>query len=245
MWFLWGFAFAWAECGDSPFIGYSGFLLLDLGWADSSYDVTYKQAYAHVRLVPFYCVRHVITYVFCDGVGFLYPFCSCWFAVCMYDTHTSNTHHKTWKTHSTHTQWIYSWAFSATAITIVGGAIAERTRFRAYVLYSLLLPGLVYPLVEYWIWSVNGWLSSRRVVNCATLEVEPLIAGTNGVMDFAGGLVVHVVGMSPVWAGSKKGLGCVFGGFQECGGSIPVCMHAAALHIRDCILPLCLAHSIP
>ena len=49
VWFLWGFAFAWAECGDSPFIGYSGFLLLDLGWSESAYDATYKQAYAHVR----------------------------------------------------------------------------------------------------------------------------------------------------------------------------------------------------
>ncbi len=52
VWFLWGFAFAWAQCGDSPFIGYSGFLLLNLGWEDGSgaYDNTYKQAYAHVWL---------------------------------------------------------------------------------------------------------------------------------------------------------------------------------------------------
>ena len=125
------------------------------------------------------------------------------------------------------TQWIYSWAFSATTTTIVGGAIAERTRFRAYVLYSLLLPGLVYPLVEYWIWSVNGWLSSRRVVDCATLAVEPLIAGTNGVMDFAGGLVVHVVG--------RVGLGVGVWGWWQCLGCIPCCWR---LSMRS-VVPWC------
>lgn len=83
VWFLWGFAFAWAECGDSPFIGYSGFLLLDLGWADSTYDVTYKQAYAHVRWGPCGCVQ-------CVGMEIV---------LCVYNL-AHNTHDRHTTTHS-------------------------------------------------------------------------------------------------------------------------------------------------
>lgn len=90
-------------------------------------------------------------------------------------------------------QYMFSWAFSATATTIVGGAIAERTRFRAYILYTAVMNGLVYPVVVHWVWSTSGWLSGKRI-NCATVEHEPLFTHTNGVMDFAGSGVVHVVG---------------------------------------------------
>ncbi len=65
--------------------------------------------------------------------------------------------------------------FAATAATIVSGAVAERTKFGAYVLFSLILTGITYPIVGHWIWG-GGWLAER------------------GFLDFAGSTVVHSVG---------------------------------------------------
>lgn len=79
--------------------------------------------------------------------------------------------------------WFFGWAFAATASTIVSGALAERTQFRAYFLFATLLTAWVYPIVAYWVWSPNGWLK---------------IAGDDvadeGFLDFAGSGVVHMVG---------------------------------------------------
>ena len=66
-------------------------------------------------------------------------------------------------------------AFAATAATIVSGAIAERARFNAYLAFSILLSGLIYPYLGSWTWG-GGWLSEL------------------GFHDFAGSTVVHSVG---------------------------------------------------
>ncbi len=77
---------------------------------------------------------------------------------------------------------IYQMMFCGAAATIVGGAIAERTRFLGYILISVAMAGLLYPLVGHWVWNgavdgeTNGWL------------------GKLGFIDFAGGSVVHGVG---------------------------------------------------
>lgn len=52
--------------------------------------------------------------------------------------------------------------FAATACTIVSGAIAERTRFEAYILYSLFMSSWVYPVLIHSIWSSSGWASAFR-----------------------------------------------------------------------------------
>jgi Amt family ammonium transporter len=75
--------------------------------------------------------------------------------------------------------WIFQAVFAATAATIVSGAMAERTKFSAYLGFSAFITLLIYPLVGNWIWG-GGWLSDL------------------GFMDFAGSTVVHSVG---AWAG--------------------------------------------
>ena len=65
--------------------------------------------------------------------------------------------------------------FAMTAASIVSGAVAERIRFQAFILFSLLLVALVYPVTGHWIWG-GGWLASK------------------GFLDFAGSTQVHSVG---------------------------------------------------
>jgi Amt family ammonium transporter len=69
--------------------------------------------------------------------------------------------------------------FAATSVTIVAGMVAERMKFQAYLLYTVLINILIYPIYGHWVWG-GGWL--------ATLPLGV------GVRDFAGSGVVHAVG---------------------------------------------------
>ena len=71
--------------------------------------------------------------------------------------------------------WMFQVVFAATAATIVSGAMAERTKFSGYLIYSVVISALIYPVVGHWIWG-GGWLSKL------------------GMVDFAGSTVVHSVG---------------------------------------------------
>lgn len=66
--------------------------------------------------------------------------------------------------------------FCATAATIVSGAVAERTKFTTYVIFSLIMTTLIYPISGHWVWQGDGWLTNL------------------GFIDFAGSTVVHSVG---------------------------------------------------
>ncbi|TGE35685.1 ammonium transporter [Desulfosporosinus fructosivorans] len=70
---------------------------------------------------------------------------------------------------------LFQTVFAATAATIVSGAMAERTKFISYIIYSIVISALIYPVVGHWIWG-GGWLQQR------------------GMIDFAGSTVVHSVG---------------------------------------------------
>lgn len=71
---------------------------------------------------------------------------------------------------------IFQTVFAATAATIVSGAMAERTKFSAYMIYSAVISLIIYPIVGHWIWNADGWLAQK------------------GFIDFAGSTVVHSVG---------------------------------------------------
>jgi ammonium transporter, Amt family len=79
------------------------------------------------------------------------------------------------------TFWFFQCVFAATAATIVSGGIAERTKFGSYLLISVLVTGLIYPVSGHWAWGglwggEGGWLEAM------------------GFADFAGSTVVHSVG---------------------------------------------------
>ncbi len=78
---------------------------------------------------------------------------------------------------STPTFFFFQAAFAATAATIVSGAMAERTKFKSYFLYSFVITALIYPIVLRWTWG-GGWL--------AQLD--------NPFSDFAGSTIVHATG---------------------------------------------------
>jgi ammonium transporter, Amt family len=72
---------------------------------------------------------------------------------------------------------LFQCAFAATAATIVSGAMAERTKFKSYFLYSIVISGLIYPIVVHWQWG-GGWLSQLATP----------------FHDFAGSSIVHMTG---------------------------------------------------
>ena len=91
--------------------------------------------------------------------------------------------------------WLFQAVFAATAATIVSGAMAERTRYSGYLAYSVVISGIIYPVVGHWIWG-GGWLS--------------------GMVDFAGSTVVHSVGGWAALAGAIV-LGPRIGKYNEDG----------------------------
>ena len=71
---------------------------------------------------------------------------------------------------------LFQAAFAGTAATIVSGAVAERIKFSDFIIFSILLTAIAYPITGHWVWSESGWLKSL------------------GFHDFAGSTVVHSVG---------------------------------------------------
>ncbi len=84
--------------------------------------------------------------------------------------------------------WMFQVVFAATAATIVSGAMAERTKFTAYLVYSFFISAFIYPLMGGWAWGGlyhgGGWLEKL------------------GFIDFAGSTVVHSVGGWAALAGA-------------------------------------------
>lgn len=71
---------------------------------------------------------------------------------------------------------VFNLVFCATAATIVSGAMAERTKFSAYCIYSAVISAVVYPIEAGWVWNSQGWLAKL------------------GFIDYAGSAAIHMVG---------------------------------------------------
>jgi len=84
--------------------------------------------------------------------------------------------------------WMFQCVFAATAATIVSGAMAERTKFASYLLYSIAICAFIYPVFGSWAWGSllngSGWLEAK------------------GFIDFAGSTVVHSIGGWAALAGA-------------------------------------------
>lgn len=79
---------------------------------------------------------------------------------------------------------VFNLVFCATTATIVSGAMAERTKFLSYCVYSAVISGLIYPIEAHWVWG-GGWLAER------------------GFHDFAGSACIHMVGGVCALIGAK------------------------------------------
>ncbi|MCI8584548.1 MAG: ammonium transporter [Lachnospiraceae bacterium] len=90
---------------------------------------------------------------------------------------------------------VFNLVFCATTATIVSGAMAERTKFLSYCIYSGFISALIYPIEAHWIWG-GGWLSQM------------------GFHDFAGSCAIHMVGGISALIGAKI-LGPRIGKFEK------------------------------
>ena len=104
---------------------------------------------------------------------------------------------------------IFQTVFAATAATIVSGAMAERTKFKSYIIYSIVITAIVYPISGHWVWG-GGWLAEM------------------GYHDFAGSSVVHMVGGVAALVGAKL-LGPRIGKYTKDGKSKAIPGHSLTL----------------
>lgn len=104
---------------------------------------------------------------------------------------------------------IFQTVFCATAATIVSGAMAERTKFSSYCVYSLIISAFIYPISGHWIWG-GGFLSQM------------------GFHDFAGSTAVHMVGGVAALVGAKI-LGPRIGKYSKDGTAHAIPGHSLTL----------------
>lgn len=88
--------------------------------------------------------------------------------------------------------WWFQMVFAATGATIVSGAMAERTDFKAYLIYTVLMVAFIYPVYGHWVWSGSGILTSGFIVDAIGVAHH----------DFAGSGVVHSIGGYSALAGA-------------------------------------------
>lgn len=104
---------------------------------------------------------------------------------------------------------IFQTVFCATAATIVSGAMAERTKFISYCIYSAVISAVVYPVSGHWIWG-GGWLAQM------------------GFHDFAGSTAVHMCGGAAALIGARV-LGPRMGKYTEDGKPNAILGHSLTL----------------
>jgi Amt family ammonium transporter len=103
---------------------------------------------------------------------------------------------------------IFQTVFCATAATIVSGAMAERTKFSSYCIYSIVISALIYPIEAHWAWG-GGWLNDIGA----------------GFHDFAGSTIVHMTGGVAALVGAAL-LGPRIGKYSKSGKSRAILGHS-------------------
>lgn len=119
----------------------------------------------------------------------------------------------------TGTDWssfVFNLVFCATAATIVSGAMAERTKFVSYCIYSIIISLIVYPIEAHWIWG-GGWLAQK------------------GFHDFAGSCAIHMVGGITALIGAKI-LGPRIGKFNKDGSPNGIPGHNITIGALGCFI---------
>jgi Amt family ammonium transporter len=123
---------------------------------------------------------------------------------------------------------IFQTVFAATAATIVSGAMAERTKFGSYLIYSVAICVIVYPIFGGWCWSGlvggtgSGWLEADSAF------MTSVFGEGVGFLDFAGSTVVHSIGGWAALAGAIV-LGARIGKFGKDGKINPIPGHNITL----------------
>jgi Amt family ammonium transporter len=113
-------------------------------------------------------------------------------------------------------KFLFQVAFAGTAATIVSGAVAERIKFIDFVLFSIFLVAIAYPIIGHWIWG-GGWLSKI------------------GFQDFAGSTAVHSVGGWCALTGAMI-LGPRIGKYPPGGGIMPLPGHNLSIATLGCFI---------
>ncbi len=106
-------------------------------------------------------------------------------------------------------EFFFNLVFCATAATIVSGAMAERTKFLSYCIYSGIISGIIYPIEAHWVWG-GGWLAQL------------------GFIDFAGSAAIHMVGGLCALIGAKM-VGPRIGKFDKEGKPKAILGHSMTL----------------
>lgn len=114
-------------------------------------------------------------------------------------------------------------AFAATAATIVSGAMAERTKFKSYVIYSAVISAVIYPIVVRWQWG-GGWLFQGGI-------------NDTPFHDFAGSSIVHMTGGCAALMGAKI-LGPRIGKYDANGKPRSIPGHSIPFAILGCFVLL-------
>lgn len=112
-------------------------------------------------------------------------------------------------------KFLFQLVFAGTAATIVSGAVAERIKFTDFLIFSLLLVGIAYPITGHWIWG-GGWLAGL------------------GFWDFAGSTVVHSVGGWAALMGAAF-LGPRLGRYQD-GQTVALPGHNMSIATLGCLI---------
>ena len=157
-------------CAGLVFLMQAGFLCLETGFTRSKNSVNVA-----VKNLTDFCVSSIIFWAI--GFGFMFGVSyEGWIGTSSFFIDHSKTD---W---SYATFFIFQLMFCGAAVTIISGSVAERMKFSSYIILTVLISGLVYPVAGHWSWATlfdgdtNGFLADR------------------GFYDFAGSTVVHSIG---------------------------------------------------